>query len=543
MWFISFSLLVALACTSALSTKIEANSTKTSDGTDSANTAATYRRALILERRIRQPRSAPIDLEAYRQAIERYREIADQHSRSAYAAHALWHAAGLHLTAYEHTHTKTDRDIGLHLLLRLQRDYPNSTLATRVDEQRRLFNSIEPNRRLVGVRKHRINNIERVTLELDGSVIFRIQHLENPSRLLFVLSSTDVDPSLQRADFVFSDSTVRNIQVNPRRDDTTHVALNVPRTHDCNILALYDPFRIVADCPTQIPNIDISEQIMLESNLAPSVANPKLPRMDSISDIPKLRSNQGEHTIVPLARQLGLGISRVVIDPGHGGRDPGAIANNLEEANLVFDISNRLAMRLTQYGIETVLTRRNDQYLPLEARTMLANRVNGDLFLSIHANASTHPGARGVETYILDYARSDSASTTASRENRTGSSTLQHLDGLVRAIGTTTKESESRTFAELVQQKLVRKLRRVDPQLPDLGVKTAPFVVLIGARIPSVLAEVSFLTNEKDARLLATDTYRALVADALLEAILGYRNVLKPTLPNETATSIAGELN
>ena len=113
----------------------------------------------------------------------------------------------------------------------------------------------------------------------------------------------------------------------------------------------------------------------------------------------------------------------------------------------------------------------------------------------------------------------------------------------MRAIGTTTKESESRIFAELVQQKLVRKLRRVDPQLPDLGVKTAPFVVLIGARIPSVLAEVSFLTNEKDARLLATDTYRALVADALLEAILDYRNVLKPTLPNETATSIAAELN
>ena len=239
-----------------------------------------------------------------------------------------------------------------------------------------------------------------------------------------------------------------------------------------------------------------------------------------------------------LGRQLGLGVARVVIDPGHGGYDPGAQTGTLTESALVLDVALRLESRLKAHtGIEAVLTRRDDAYVPLRARTELANQVGADLFLSIHANAARDPRARGVETYHLDLATDPTAQTVAARENAASEEGMHDLPQLVRSITMHNKRDESRDFAATVQRNLVGAARQMHPGVQDLGVKQAPFVVLIGANMPSVLAEISFLTNQEDAAFLATDTYRDLIADALLQSIIEYQQTLKPS------TSFASEDN
>ena len=219
-----------------------------------------------------------------------------------------------------------------------------------------------------------------------------------------------------------------------------------------------------------------------------------------------------------------------MIDPGHGGYDPGARAGALIEAELVLDISKRLEQRLKAYPhLEVVLTRRTDEYIPLEARTSLAKRVGADLFLSIHANASQKPDARGIETYFLNFTADPEIEALAARENLAGAGRMGNLDELVKAITTNNKLKESREFAGIIQKTMLEKLRSVDPRVPDRGVKQAPFVVLVGDDIPSVLTEISFVSNKQDATLLSTDTYRDLIADALLEGVLQYQLSLEST--------------
>jgi N-acetylmuramoyl-L-alanine amidase len=228
-----------------------------------------------------------------------------------------------------------------------------------------------------------------------------------------------------------------------------------------------------------------------------------------------------------LARQLGLGVSRVVIDPGHGGRDPGAMSGKLSEADLVLDIALRLEkLLLAQPGVEVVLTRRTDVYVPLEERTAIANRERADLFLSIHANASRRKDARGIETYVLNFASTPEAEAVAARENSASRRDMRHLPDIVRAIALNNKLDESRDFAQKVQRALVASFGAKD-QPRDLGVKQAPFVVLIGAQMPSILAEVSFITNPKDNQLLRTPAHRQRIAVALFEGVRQYQRSLK----------------
>jgi N-acetylmuramoyl-L-alanine amidase len=229
-----------------------------------------------------------------------------------------------------------------------------------------------------------------------------------------------------------------------------------------------------------------------------------------------------------LARQLGLGVSRIVIDPGHGGRDPGARAQNVEEADLTLDVALRLEKLLqNESGIEVVLTRRTDVYVPLEERTAIANREGADLFLSIHANASRNAAARGVETYFLSFATTPEAEAVAARENSASEKAMHNLPDIIKAIALNNKLDESRDLAAMVQDSLVTRLRRSNRNLRNLGVKKAPFVVLIGAGMPSVLAEIAFLTNKQEAQLLKTPAYKQRIAESLHAAILKYRASLK----------------
>jgi N-acetylmuramoyl-L-alanine amidase len=223
-----------------------------------------------------------------------------------------------------------------------------------------------------------------------------------------------------------------------------------------------------------------------------------------------------------------LGVARIVIDAGHGGHDPGAQGNGVNESELTLDVAARLTRLLQkQPGVEVVMTRDTDVFVPLEERTAIANREGADLFLSIHANASRNPKAHGVETYFLNFATNPDAEAVAARENSTSGRAMHSLPDIVKAIALNNKIDESRDFADIVQRSMVRKLGPRNKQLRDLGVKQAPFVVLIGASMPSVLAEISFVTHRQEGTLLKSTAYRQQIAEALFEAVVKYQETLK----------------
>ncbi len=229
-----------------------------------------------------------------------------------------------------------------------------------------------------------------------------------------------------------------------------------------------------------------------------------------------------------LIRALGLKIGKIVIDPGHGGHDTGTIGpEGLEEKDLVLDVGRRLGKMLeTRLGAEVVYTRKDDTFIPLETRTAVANQARADLFVSIHANSSHDPSARGVETYYLNFTSSPEALEVAARENAVSEKSIYELQDLVKKIALKEKIEESREFAGDVQQSLHSGLATKSSGIRDRGVKKAPFIVLVGANMPSILAEISFVSNPGDEHRLETGEYRQRIAESLYRGIAKYANGL-----------------
>jgi N-acetylmuramoyl-L-alanine amidase len=240
-----------------------------------------------------------------------------------------------------------------------------------------------------------------------------------------------------------------------------------------------------------------------------------------------------------LVRALGLKIGRIVIDAGHGGHDSGTLGvDGIEEKDVVLDVALRLGKVLhDRLGAEVVYTRSDDTFIPLETRTAIANKAQADLFLSIHANSSSDATARGVETYYLNFTSSPDALETAARENAVSDQSIHQLSDLVKKIALKDKISESREFASDVEESLYGGLQRGNAGLKNRGVKKAPFVVLIGANMPSILAEISFVTNPKDAHELQQPEYRQRVAESLYKGVAKYAGGLSGVkAPTERAS-------
>jgi len=225
-----------------------------------------------------------------------------------------------------------------------------------------------------------------------------------------------------------------------------------------------------------------------------------------------------------LIRALGLKIGKIVIDPGHGGHDTGTIGpDGLQEKDLVLDVGRRLGKLLeTRLGAEVVYTRKDDTFIPLETRTAIANQQRADLFISIHANSSHDSNARGVETYYLNFTSNPDALEVAARENAVSEKSIYELQDLVKKIALKEKIEESREFASDVQTSLHSGLAAKSPAIRDRGVKKAPFIVLIGANMPSILAEISFVSNPTDEHRLETSEYRQRIAESLYHGIAKY---------------------
>jgi N-acetylmuramoyl-L-alanine amidase len=225
-----------------------------------------------------------------------------------------------------------------------------------------------------------------------------------------------------------------------------------------------------------------------------------------------------------LMRALGLKIGRIVIDAGHGGHDSGTLgAGGIQEKDVVLDVALRLGKLLhDRLGAEIVYTRDDDTFIPLETRTAIANKAQADLFISVHANSSPDESARGVEVYYLNFTSDPDAMRVAARENAVSTESVHELSDLVKKIALKDKIDESKELASDVDASLYAGLERGNPGLKDRGVKKAPFVVLIGANMPSILAEISFVTNPDDAAQLETEAYRERVAESLFRGVAKY---------------------
>jgi N-acetylmuramoyl-L-alanine amidase len=225
-----------------------------------------------------------------------------------------------------------------------------------------------------------------------------------------------------------------------------------------------------------------------------------------------------------LVRALGLKINRIVIDAGHGGHDSGTLGvGGIREKDVVLDVALRLGKLLhDRLGAEIVYTRPDDTFIPLETRTAIANKAQADLFISVHANSSPEPAVRGVEVYYLNFTSDLDAMRVAARENSVSNQSVHDLSDLVKKIALKDKIDESKELATEVDTSLFTGLEKGNASLHNRGVKKAPFVVLIGANMPSILAEISFVTNQQDATQLGKPEYRQRVAESLYAGIARY---------------------
>lgn len=230
-----------------------------------------------------------------------------------------------------------------------------------------------------------------------------------------------------------------------------------------------------------------------------------------------------------LAQQLGLSVKTIVIDPGHGGKDPGAVSQARQEKQIVLSLSKTLRDILVKKGYNVRLTRDTDVFLPLRKRTQFATSQKADLFISIHTNASTARRAAGIETYYLALASDESARTTAMRENAGAEYNMKELDALVGRILKESKSTESRRLAELIQAQLAS-----GKQVKNRGVKHAPFVVLIGTKVPAVLVEVGFISNPQEGKKLTTKAYQRQLATSIAKGIEQYIRNLPPASSSQS---------
>ena len=438
---------------------------------------------------------------------------------------------------------------------------------------------------VTAVRHWNLSDITRVAIEVSGDFQYHSDRLHNPERIYFDIVNSR--PHIDKKPFyteTVTDSLVQRIRVAETTPLVTRVVLDLGSSVEVNTSQLTNPNRLMIELrvmgaapviPTAAPVMTpppapiVSKPLPAPPPAAP-VAPPQKPpaaingdveaaavtaepsksQLASPADVPPVSAvvpaakpapatpvqpmeegKAARHTSTgdtSLVRALGLKMNRVVIDAGHGGHDEGTHGmHGLIEKELVLDVALRLGKLVEdRLGAEVVYTRRDDTFVSLEGRTALANEKRADLFISIHANSSPVPHISGMETYYLNFPSSKDAADVASRENATSDKSIFELRDLVQKITLHDKSEESKEFAGRVQASLYAFSTRNFPAEKNRGVKKAPFVVLIGASMPSILAEIGFLTNAKEEALLKKPDYRQKLAEALFHGVSKYADSL-----------------
>jgi N-acetylmuramoyl-L-alanine amidase len=371
----------------------------------------------------------------------------------------------------------------------------------------------------------------RIVIALDGPVKFDSSFIPRPRRVFFDLSSAYLaHPHGMTLDL--HSRYVGKVRVAQNRRHIVRVVLDVARGAGYSASLLPHPYRLVIS----VGKAGAASAPTGSLNAAANPAN-QMPAKGNLTPARPLRYSP----TTSLTRALGLKIYRIVIDPGHGGFDTGTIGpNGLEEKTICLDIAKRLGSLIEKRlpGTEVIYTRDSDVFVPLEQRTRIANEKKADLFISIHANSSPDQDARGVEAYYLNFTTSPRALAVAARENALAQEPVHKLQNLLQKISLNDKIGESREFAADVDHSLVHELHVAHVQIRDRGVKKAPFVVLIGAHMPSILVEVSFLSNPTDDHLLGRSSYRQRIALGLFDGVRRYISSLN-SLASSAATDQA----
>ena len=407
----------------------------------------------------------------------------------------------------------------------------------------------------------------KVVVDVAGAVTFREGEAKSPQRYFVDISPARLNSSLTSKEWTVDSKAIQKIRVAQFDDSTVRVVLDGPTTRDVTTSNLKDPNRIVMDVsvpgappvpvtppaskaitsaapstPPAAPATPPPSTVKVEPAPAPvasssvvadiqdapvaPAATPVVARQDQNRVVTAAKpTSLGDRSLI---RSLGLKLSRVVIDAGHGGHDTGSIGpTGFTEKELVLDVAKRLRTLIEdQMGAEVVLTRDNDTFVALESRTQLANQEKADLFISIHANSSPEKAVRGVETFFLNLnTQSRDALATATRENAASEKKIHELQDILQKIVLNDKADESRELAKHVQTAMSTRTNAGS----NRGIKQAPFVVLVGATMPSVLAEVSFISNPDEERRLKTPEYRQKIAESLYQGIKSYAETLSST--------------
>ncbi|MDE2970790.1 MAG: N-acetylmuramoyl-L-alanine amidase [Acidobacteriota bacterium] len=371
----------------------------------------------------------------------------------------------------------------------------------------------------------------RVVIDLSGPTPHTEGRLTGPDRVFFDLHGATPDDELERRAFPIEGSHLRRIRLGVPEEKVTRVVLDFSSIREVSVFALPDPYRLVVDIhgapPVQVAD-GSEDETAPEADDSPAgtteSAAPEAPGTGDEASPSLPRPTEGGYS---LARQLGAGVNRIVIDAGHGGKDPGTHAGSLREKDIALDIAKRVRDDLTERGFEVIMTRDKDVFIPLEQRAFIANSRDADLFVSIHVNAARNRRARGLETFYLNLATSADAAEVAARENAsTGMVRMADVRKLVDQIVNHSRKEESRELATTMQAAMTKSILGREDHPLNRGVKTAGFHVLLGAQMPAVLVEVGFVSNREEARQLRSASHRNKLASAIADGVDRYAATL-----------------
>lgn len=360
-------------------------------------------------------------------------------------------------------------------------------------------------------------NYARIVVQASNQIPF---HIRREGSHLFIDFKGATLTTQPQTDQQLQHSVLREYKLNQPVFGQVRADLDVAPSFTYKTFTLTDPFRVVVDIAVSPELTQSSQPALATQPLQPAAAR-EVPFVPP----PKLSAAEVRKKYGPqlsLAQQLGLGVKTIVIDPGHGGKDPGAIAFGLQEKNITLAIAKKLKQILTeQYHYNIILTRTKDVFVPLEKRTALANKQKADLFISIHLNANASSSYHGTETYFLNLATDADAMRVAAMENATSTHNIGEMQDILNKIMKNAKVKESSNLAKFIQNDLIHGSYGAY-QVRNLGVKQAPFYVLIGAKMPAILTEITFITNPTEANFLKSDQYLDSIAQQLAKGIIAY---------------------
>ena len=498
-----------------------------------------------------------------------YEKIYNKYPKSEEAPWAMFRAAGMYAKLSKYSGLETDLDTALELYERVTEDYPDHRLAD--DAQYRMGDIYYSNKNnmtqayieflkvdikyptgdmrprakqmmeklsnllgdqqkddapvdenaasadgfatVMNIRKLSTSTYTRVVIDLDkpaeyiDHLLKMDQKLQKPRRLYLDLKNTKIGKDIESS-IPIKDGLLWSARAGQYNPDTVRVVLDIDNISRYKTFRLHDPFRIVVDVHGD-KNTAGADNGNTKTGAAgkKSVQKPKNP----------------DETI-SLARQLGLTVKRIVIDPGHGGKDPGCIFNGgIKEKDITLSLAKKLKTKIeSKLGCEVLLTRTTDTFIPLDERTAFATSKNADLFISLHVNAHKQSNIFGIETYFLNPASDRQAVMVAARENATSEKNISDLQSILKEMLQATKISESSKLASMVQNGMINDVKKKYTPYKSLGVKQAPFYVLVGAEMPAILIETGFITNSTERIRLLNENYKEALSEGIVGGIESY---------------------